>query len=32
MAKADPMRRKVYIRHIGYRPVYRVTSTPWRKA
>ncbi len=32
MAKADPMMRRVYIRHIGYRPVYRATSTPWRKA
>lgn len=32
MAKADPMMRRVYIRHIAYRPVYRATSTPWRKA
>lgn len=32
IAKADPLMRKVYIRHIGYRPVYRATSTPWRKA
>ena len=31
MAKADPMMRRVYIRHIGYRPHYRPTSTPWRK-
>lgn len=31
MAKADPMMRKIYIRHIAYRPVYRATSTPWRK-
>ena len=32
MAKADPMMRRVYIRHIAYRPTYRATSTPWRKA
>ncbi|PRD43717.1 conjugal transfer protein TrbD [Phyllobacterium phragmitis] len=32
MAKADPLMRKVYIRHIHYRPIYRPTSTPWRKA
>jgi type IV secretion system protein VirB3 len=31
MAKADPMMRKVYIRHIRYRPTYRATSTPWRR-
>lgn len=31
MAKADPMMRRVYARHIGYRPSYRPTSTPWRK-
>jgi type IV secretory pathway TrbD component len=31
MAKADPMMRQVYLRHIGYRPTYRPTSTPWRK-
>lgn len=31
MAKADPMMRRVYARHIGYRPHYRPTSTPWRK-
>jgi type IV secretion system protein VirB3 len=30
MAKADPMMRRVYVRHIGYRPNYRPTSTPWR--
>jgi type IV secretion system protein VirB3 len=30
MAKADPMLRRVYIRHIGYRTAYRPTSTPWR--
>lgn len=32
MAKADPMMRQVYLRHIGYRPTYRPTSTPWRKS
>lgn len=31
MAKADPMMRRVYIRHISYRPTYRATSTPWRR-
>lgn len=30
MAKADPMMRSVYTRHIRYRPHYRPTSTPWR--
>lgn len=30
MAKADPMMRTVYLRHIRYRPHYRPTSTPWR--
>jgi type IV secretory pathway TrbD component len=30
MAKADPMMRQVYARHITYRPHYRPTSTPWR--
>ena len=30
MAKADPMMRAVYLRHIRYRPHYRPTSTPWR--
>jgi type IV secretion system protein VirB3 len=30
MAKADPMMRRVYVRHIGYCPSYRPTSTPWR--
>lgn len=28
MAKADPMMRRVYARHISYRPCYRATSTP----
>ena len=31
MAKTDPMMRQVYVRHIGYRPTYRPTSTPWRR-
>ncbi len=31
MAKADPMMRKVYLRHLCYRPHYRATSTPWRR-
>lgn len=31
MAQADPMMRRIYIRHISYRPTYRATSTPWRK-
>ena len=31
MAKADPLLRKVYLRHIRYRSYYRPTSTPWRK-
>ena len=31
MAKADPLMRKVYVRHIGYRPNYRPTSSPWRR-
>lgn len=31
MAKADPMMRQVYVRHVGYRPCYRPTSTPWRR-
>ena len=31
MAKADPLMRKVYIRHMRYRWTYRPTSTPWRK-
>lgn len=31
MAKADPMMRKVYIRHVGYRTSYRPTSSPWRR-
>lgn len=31
MAKADPLMRHIYVRHIKYRPFYRPTSTPWRK-
>ena len=31
MAKADPMMRHVYVRHIGYRQTYRPTSSPWRR-
>ena len=31
MAKADPMMRQVYLRHIGYRPAYLTTSSPWRR-
>ena len=31
MAKADPMMRRVYLRHISYRAYYRPTSTPWRR-
>jgi type IV secretion system protein VirB3 len=32
MAKADPMMRRVYLRHLRYRSHYRATSTPWRRA
>ena len=31
MAKADPLMRRVYIRHISYQTFYRATSSPWRK-
>lgn len=31
MAKADPLMRRVYLRHISYRSCYRATSTPWRR-
>lgn len=31
MAKLDPMMRRVYLRHIRYRPVYRATSTPFTR-
>jgi type IV secretory pathway TrbD component len=30
MAKADPMMRRVYLRHVGYQSNYRPTSSPWR--
>ena len=30
MAKADPMMRRIYLRHIRYRAIYRPTSSPWR--
>lgn len=31
MAKTDPLMRRVYARHISYKPSYRATPTPWRK-
>ncbi|KAA3497979.1 conjugal transfer protein TrbD [Rhizobium rhizogenes] len=31
MARADPLMRHVYLRHVSYRSLYRPTSTPWRK-
>lgn len=31
MAKADPLMRRIYIRHISYRPCYKPTSAPWRR-
>ena len=31
MAKADPLMRRVYLRHISYKMSYRATSSPWRK-
>lgn len=31
MAKADPMMRRVYLRHVGYRHHYRSTASPWRR-
>ncbi|WP_273786786.1 conjugal transfer protein TrbD [Brucella intermedia] len=31
MAKADPLMRRIYIRHISYRAFYRATSSPWRR-
>ena len=30
MARADPAMRRIYLKHIQYRPSYRPTSTPWR--
>ena len=32
MAKADPLMRRVYLRHITYRPHYRPTSSPWPRS
>ena len=32
MAKADPMMRQVYLRHIRYQQTYRPTSSPWRRS
>lgn len=32
MAKADPLMRRVYLRHITYHSHYRPTSSPWRRA
>lgn len=31
MAKSDPLMRKVYARHISYRPYYKATTSPWRR-
>jgi len=31
MAKSDPLMRRVYIRHISYKPHYKPTSAPWRR-
>ena len=31
MAKSDPLMRKVYVRHISYRPYYKATTSPWRR-
>ncbi|MBW9118380.1 conjugal transfer protein TrbD [Rhizobium cauense] len=31
IAKADPLMRRVYIRHIAYRSQYRPTPAPWRR-
>lgn len=31
MAKADPLMRQVYTRHISYRPHYLPTAAPWRR-
>ena len=31
MAKADPLMRRGYVRHISYKAFYRATSSPWRK-
>ncbi|WP_434730480.1 conjugal transfer protein TrbD [Rhizobium binae] len=31
MAKADPLMRRVYVRHISYKTFYPATPAPWRK-
>ena len=31
MAKSDPLMRKVYVRHISYKPYYKATTSPWRR-
>ncbi|AYG64270.1 MULTISPECIES: conjugal transfer protein TrbD [Rhizobium] len=31
MAKADPLMRQVYARHISYQHYYKATSSPWRR-
>lgn len=31
MAKSDALMRRVYLRHISYKPLYRPTTAPWRR-
>ena len=31
MAKADPLMRQVYVRHVSYKHYYKATSSPWRR-
>jgi type IV secretion system protein VirB3 len=31
MANADPLMRRVYVRHISCKPYYRSTAAPWRR-
>ncbi|KAA3448158.1 conjugal transfer protein TrbD [Mesorhizobium sp. SARCC-RB16n] len=31
MAKADPLMRRVYLRHVSYKSFYHATSSPWRR-
>ncbi len=31
MAKTDPLMRRVYLRHMRYREIYRPTAAPWRR-
>jgi len=31
LAKSDPLMRRVYARHISYKPHYRPTAAPWRR-